>query len=92
MKRGGMLIEEGGKKLLAMEVFSTSIRYLKEEFEKEKEKQGKKVRDEEITWVLTVPAIWDEEAKQFMREAAEEVCRRNYRGNTPTPTPTHKCS
>ncbi|KAJ8297634.1 hypothetical protein KUTeg_024165 [Tegillarca granosa] len=73
MKRGTKLMEEGGKSLPAMKVFSTSIRYLKEEFEKEKKKQGKKVHDEEITWVLTVPAIWDEEAKQFMRVAAEEA-------------------
>ena len=26
-----------------------------------------------IRWVLTVPAIWDENAKQFMREAAYKV-------------------
>lgn len=27
----------------------------------------------DFTWVLTVPAIWDEPAKQFMQEAAEKV-------------------
>ena len=26
-----------------------------------------------IRWVLTVPAIWDEEAKGFMREVAFKV-------------------
>ena len=26
-----------------------------------------------IRWVLTVPAIWNEKAKQFMRMAAVEV-------------------
>lgn len=26
-----------------------------------------------VRWVLTVPAIWDENAKQFMREAAYRV-------------------
>lgn len=26
-----------------------------------------------IRWVLTVPAIWDENSKQFMREAAHRV-------------------
>lgn len=28
---------------------------------------------ETIRWVITVPAIWDENAKQFMREAAYKV-------------------
>ena len=29
--------------------------------------------EDNVTWVLTVPAIWDEPAKQFMEEAAEKV-------------------
>ncbi|XP_045179839.2 heat shock 70 kDa protein 12B-like [Mercenaria mercenaria] len=31
------------------------------------------VDEHDIRWVLTVPAIWDDAAKQFMREAAEEA-------------------
>jgi hypothetical protein len=31
------------------------------------------IRNSDIHWVLTVPAIWNDAAKQFMREAAEEV-------------------
>jgi len=27
----------------------------------------------DVQWVLTVPAIWKQEAKQFMREAALKV-------------------
>ena len=27
----------------------------------------------DVTWVLTVPAIWTDSAKQFMREAAQQV-------------------
>lgn len=27
----------------------------------------------DVFWVLTIPAIWSEPAKQFMRKAAEEV-------------------
>jgi hypothetical protein len=30
--------------------------------------------NDDIHWVLTVPAIWDLKAKQFMRDAAEKVC------------------
>lgn len=29
---------------------------------------------DDILWVLTVPAIWSDQAKQFMREAAIQVC------------------
>lgn len=29
--------------------------------------------ENDVTWVLTVPAIWDKPAKQFMEEAAEKV-------------------
>ena len=32
------------------------------------------MEDSDITWVLTVPAIWTDPSKQFMREAAEKVC------------------
>ena len=31
------------------------------------------VVQEDIRWVVTVPAIWRQEAKQFMREAAYQV-------------------
>lgn len=30
----------------------------------------KEVKEEEITWVLTVPAVFSDLAKQFMRQAA----------------------
>jgi len=29
------------------------------------------IHDEDYHWVITVPAIWTDGAKQFMREAAE---------------------
>jgi len=31
-----------------------------------------------INWVITVPAIWSNKAKQFTREAAVQVCYLNY--------------
>ncbi len=34
---------------------------------------GWKVREEQVRWVVTVPAIWRQQAKQFMREAAYEA-------------------
>jgi hypothetical protein len=36
-------------------------------------KRDLSIKPSEITWVLTVPAIWSDPAKQFMREAAVKV-------------------
>jgi len=49
-------------------------RYLKDDLVTEVQKQltdGNIFND--IRWVLTVPAIWKDNAKQFMREAANRV-------------------
>jgi len=35
--------------------------------------RGTQVKERDISWVLTVPAIWSDGSKQFMREAAEMV-------------------
>jgi hypothetical protein len=34
---------------------------------------GSDVAIEDVRWVVTVPAIWKQPAKQFMREAAYQV-------------------
>ena len=71
------LNDDQGNSMPAMEVFSKSIEYLKDHFLSEFENIQKdkliKVKPEDIHWVLTVPAIWDERAKRFMREAAINV-------------------
>ena len=54
--------------MLALEVFGESIRYLKDHALRQLDGP-----DKDIQWVLTVPAIWDDSAKQFMRLAAEKV-------------------
>lgn len=57
----------------AIKVFSTAIGYLKHQMLTNCKKQMTGLEDSDITWVLTVPAIWDDKSKQFMREAAEMV-------------------
>ncbi|KAK3602415.1 hypothetical protein CHS0354_027193 [Potamilus streckersoni] len=59
-----------GKLMRAMDVFSASIRYLREHMLQAGEDKMYGLNSEEIHWVLTVPAIWSDAAKQFMREAA----------------------
>ncbi|KAK3578319.1 hypothetical protein CHS0354_004229 [Potamilus streckersoni] len=71
--------DETQKSLPAKTVFSLVIRYLKEDMlknSKDKLSSGHLTEDE-ITWVLTVPAIWTDAAKQFMREAAIEAGIKN---------------
>lgn len=64
-----------GKPLAALEVFSKSLEYMKKKVLKKitEECEGLEITAERIHWIVTVPAIWDEFAKQFMREAAEKA-------------------
>jgi len=56
-----------------MTVISESLRYISTKaVEKLTEQVGKVVRAK-IRWVLTVPALWSEEHKSFMRKAAIEA-------------------
>ena len=65
-----------GKSLSAQTVFSLCIKYLKDDLVKVVENRftGEELTENDIKWVLTVPAIWNDAAKQFMRESAELVC------------------
>ncbi|XP_043084952.1 heat shock 70 kDa protein 12A-like [Puntigrus tetrazona] len=70
-----MITESNGKTMKAIKVFSESLRYLKDHaLDKiEQNTEGQKFTASDVTWVLTVPAIWHAAAKQFMREAAVEA-------------------
>ncbi|XP_003198604.1 heat shock 70 kDa protein 12A [Danio rerio] len=70
-----MITAKNGGQMKALTVFSESLRYLKDHaLEKVKENPtGKTFIASDVTWVLTVPAIWNAAAKQFMREAAIEA-------------------
>lgn len=58
-----------------MLVFKYSIEYLKDHLLAEIAKTtiGIQIDINDIKFILTVPAIWDDTAKMFMREAAIEV-------------------
>ncbi|XP_071124900.1 heat shock 70 kDa protein 12B-like [Mytilus edulis] len=62
--------DDKGKHLPAGKVISACINYLRDHLMKQIAKKDLPVKKTEITWVLTVPAIWSDPAKQFMREAA----------------------
>lgn len=68
-----MIEDITGKSVLAMDVFSLSIQALKDHLMETLDKRGIGMRVKDIRWVLTVPAIWTDAAKQFMRKSAEKV-------------------
>ncbi|XP_060601651.1 heat shock 70 kDa protein 12A-like isoform X2 [Ruditapes philippinarum] len=71
LKKGSLLEDETQKTMPALEVFALSIQCLKDCLMKLVESQGTGVGMDDILWVLTVPAIWDDNAKAFMKEAAK---------------------
>ncbi|XP_078325401.1 heat shock 70 kDa protein 12A-like [Crassostrea virginica] len=73
LTRESLLEDDKGKKMEAMKVCSAAIGYLKNHLLSTCKKQLTDIEDSDIKWVLTVPAIWTDPSKQFMREAAEKV-------------------
>lgn len=67
------LEDEHGRKMPAMKVFGAAIKFLKDHLLGALKRRGTLVDAKDIHWVLTVPAIWVDRAKQFMREAAYEA-------------------
>lgn len=58
----------------ALTVFAYALHHLKIHALMELSDQtGSNVAIEDVRWVVTVPAIWKQPAKQFMREAAYQV-------------------
>ncbi|XP_062582261.1 heat shock 70 kDa protein 12A-like [Saccostrea cucullata] len=62
-----------GKTLEAGVVFLHCIKYLKTYLQEEIQKRFLNTKEEDIEYVLTVPAIWGDKAKMFMREAATKA-------------------
>lgn len=77
LTRDTVLKDIKDKEMPAIDVFARSIEYLKDKFVKTFKDRNLQVTflplEKYVTWVLTVPAIWDEPAKQFMQEAAERA-------------------
>ncbi|KAL3878389.1 hypothetical protein ACJMK2_030745 [Sinanodonta woodiana] len=67
------LEDKQGRRVLASLVFMYSIRALKSMVETDLTERSIPIKEDEIIWILTVPAIWNDAAKQFMREAAVQA-------------------
>ncbi|KAL4227036.1 hypothetical protein ACF0H5_015012 [Mactra antiquata] len=66
-----LLISENGNELDALFVFSESIKWMKDHVTKFIQQTSCRYLERSTKWVLTVPAIWTEGAKQLMRKSAE---------------------
>ncbi|ELU17209.1 hypothetical protein CAPTEDRAFT_210496 [Capitella teleta] len=74
LDRESVSFASDGKQFPLMEIFTMTFRYLKDRVLKSVERDlGEPVDLEKIRWVITVPAIWSDAAKQFMREAAAKA-------------------
>ena len=68
------VLDAEGREFLAVDIFSKSIKYLRDNFLEVVQAKKRKIQDTDIYYVLTTPAIWSEKAKAFMREAGQRVC------------------
>lgn len=59
--------------LPAIDIFKHAIKALRDHFEEAAKDRGVIFKPEEVLYVLTVPAIWSESAKEFMKKAALKV-------------------
>ena len=57
----------------AIKVFELSIKFLVEDLMQKLKNSYTGIKKSDVEFVITVPAIWDDRSKQFMREAAKGV-------------------
>ncbi|CAG9324336.1 unnamed protein product [Blepharisma stoltei] len=62
-----------GREMPLMTVISETLRFISDKAIQKLSEQVGKVVKTKIMWVLTVPALWSEEHKQFMRSACVEA-------------------
>jgi hypothetical protein len=71
---GPRITSANGEKFLVIDLIADSLRFLKDEALKEiKEATSGYLKENNIRWCLTVPAIWTDADKQLMRRAAQKA-------------------
>ena len=66
-------ISADGRELSLMTIISQTLKFIADKAVTKLTEQVGKVIPTKIRWILTVPALWGEEHKQFMRKAAVEA-------------------
>lgn len=70
LRNDTVLVDDEGHAMQAKDIFGHSIGYMRKRLMDDLQARGNMIREENIMWVVTIPAIWNDGAKQFMREAA----------------------
>ncbi len=66
--------ENNGEKIYVIDLIAKYIRLIKEEALKEiKNSTSGELKDQEIRWCLSIPAIWKDKDKDLMRRAAQKA-------------------
>nr|XP_019921191.2 heat shock 70 kDa protein 12B [Crassostrea gigas] len=73
LSKSMLIKDDKGNEAPALYVFAQVIRYLKNHLLSALDTKNTTINNEDIHWVLPVPALWTCSAKQFMREAANKA-------------------
>ena len=63
----------GGSEFYLRDVIAHALHYLKAKVLDSLKKRQEHVKASDLDWVITVPAIWNAQGKQMMREAGYQV-------------------
>ena len=74
LSRDAEVEDINGKRMSAITLFSMAINYMREHLMTALKNQIHDIEQSDVMFVVTVPAIWSDASKQFMREAAVKVC------------------
>ncbi|XP_052094751.1 heat shock 70 kDa protein 12B-like [Mytilus californianus] len=72
LRKNMKIPDESGNKMPAYKVFGEAIKFLKDAALEELLKSCV-IKETDVKWIVTLPAIWSESAKQFMVYASKEV-------------------
>lgn len=73
LKTNHAIKDDNGKSIPAVKIFAITLRYLKGHLLNALRMRGRDVSTEDMKWLVTVPALWNDVNKQFMRQAAIQV-------------------
>ena len=73
-KAGPVITTGNGKRFLVLKIIADYLQCMKEFIRQDLDKATSgKLKEEEILWCLTIPAIWTDADKQLMRRAAQKA-------------------
>lgn len=74
LSRSTEVVATNGAKMRAVDVLAHALRHFSQQAVREISEQSETpLSNDDIRWVVTVPAIWTAAAKQLMRQAAYDV-------------------